>query len=114
VVRKRRRRGEVAPAEFYCSLKEGVPGRTAPAVFGFPQRGGFPGEQTVWFLLRRYSKYAEHPRKAFFCSGGILFTQSTTWVFCSAGNPPPRGNSGLKSTRTNEILKKFQFKMNFK
>jgi hypothetical protein len=25
---------------------------------------------------------------------------------CSAGNPPPRGNSGLKRTRTDAILKK--------
>jgi hypothetical protein len=36
MVRERRRRGEVAPAEFYFFLEEGVPGRTAPAVFGFP------------------------------------------------------------------------------
>jgi hypothetical protein len=42
-------------------LEEGVPGRTALAVFGFPQRGEFPGEQTVWF-----SKYAEHLRKLVF------------------------------------------------
>jgi hypothetical protein len=41
----------------------------------------------------------------FFCSGGILFTQSTTWVFCSGGNPPPRGNPGLKCTWTDAILK---------
>jgi hypothetical protein len=114
VVRDRRRRGEVAPAEFYCSLEEGVPGRTAPSVFIFPQRGEFPREQTGWFLLRQYSKYAEHLRKPFFYSGGILFTQSTMWVFCSSGNPPLRGNPGLKCTRTDDILKKFEFKMNFK
>jgi hypothetical protein len=73
VVRDRRRREEVAPAEFYCSLEEGVPERVAPAVFGFPQRREFPGEHTVWcllemcrtpqetgFLLRRYSIHAEH------------------------------------------------------
>jgi hypothetical protein len=97
VVRDRRRRGEVAPAEFYCFFEEGVPGRTSLVVFGFPQRGEFPREQTVWFLLRQYSKYAEHIRKlVFFCSGGILFMQSTMWVFCSAGNPPHRGNPGLK------------------
>jgi hypothetical protein len=63
VVIDRRRRGEVAPAEFYCSLEEGVLERVAPAVFGFPQRREFPGEETVWCLLRRYSKYAEHLRK---------------------------------------------------
>jgi hypothetical protein len=51
VVRDCRRRGEVAPAEFYCSLEEGVLERVAPALFGFPQRREFPGEQTVWFLL---------------------------------------------------------------
>jgi hypothetical protein len=108
--------GEVALAEFYCSLEEGVPERVAPAVFGFQQRREFPGEQTVWCLLRRYSKYAEHLRKPyFFGSGGILFTQSTTWVFCSGGNPPPRGNAGLKRTRTDAILrKKIEFKINFK
>jgi hypothetical protein len=44
-----RRRGEVAPVEFNCSLGEGVPERVAPAVFGFPQRREFPLEQsTTW------------------------------------------------------------------
>jgi hypothetical protein len=33
---------------------------------------------------------------------------------CSAGNPPPFVNPGLKRTRTDAILKKFAFKMNFK
>jgi hypothetical protein len=65
VVRDHRRRGEVAPAEFYCSLGEGVPERVAPVVFGFPQRREIPGEQTIWCLLRRYSKYTEHLRKPF-------------------------------------------------
>jgi hypothetical protein len=32
----------------------------------------------------------------------------------SAGNPPQFLNPGLKSTRTDAILKKFEFKMNFK
>jgi hypothetical protein len=40
VVRDPRRREEVAPAEFYCSLEEGVPERVALVVFGFPQREG--------------------------------------------------------------------------
>jgi hypothetical protein len=47
------------------------------AVFGNPQRREFPGEQTVRFLLWRYSKYWEHLRKPVFCSCSILFTQST-------------------------------------
>jgi hypothetical protein len=33
---------------------------------------------------------------------------------CSAGNPPLFVNPGQKSTRTDAILKKFKFKMNFK
>jgi hypothetical protein len=33
---------------------------------------------------------------------------------CSTGNPPPRGNPGLKRTRTDDILKKIDRKMNFK
>jgi hypothetical protein len=61
VVRDHRRRGEVAPAEFYCSLEEGVPGRTALAVFGFPQRGNFP-----------------EGKLSGFCSGGIRNMQSTS------------------------------------
>jgi hypothetical protein len=77
VVRDHRRRGEVAPAEFYCSLKEGVLGRTAPVVFGFPHRREFPGEQSVWFLLRWYSKYAEHLRKPVFVAPEVLYSIHT-------------------------------------
>jgi hypothetical protein len=33
---------------------------------------------------------------------------------CSAGNPPPFVNPGLKRTLTDTILKKLEFKMNFK
>jgi hypothetical protein len=77
VVRNRRRRGEVAPAEFDFSLEEGVLERVAPAVFGFPQRREFLGEQTGWCLLRLQSTSGNR----FFCSSGILFTQSTTWVY---------------------------------
>jgi hypothetical protein len=44
-------------------LEEDVPQRVAPPVFGTPQKREFPGEQTIRFLLRRYSKYAEHLRK---------------------------------------------------
>jgi hypothetical protein len=72
VVRDCRRREEVASAEFYCSLEEGVLERVALAVFGIPQRREFPEEQTVWFLLRRYSKYAEHHM------GVLLFGKSSS------------------------------------
>jgi hypothetical protein len=129
VVRHHKRRGEVALAKFYCSLEESFLEKVALLVCGFLQRRKFPREQTVWCLLRRYWKYTEHLRKPVFCSGGILFTLRTTWVFCtggilftlrtmwvfcSVGNHPPRGNPGLKCTRTDTILKKIEFKMNFK
>jgi hypothetical protein len=107
VIRDIRRKREFAPAEFYCSLEEGVPERVAPAVFRFLQRREFPGEQTVWCLLWRYLKYAEHLRKPVF----LLWQFSCrTPHGCnySAGNPPPpRGNPGLKRTRMDTILKKF-------
>jgi hypothetical protein len=93
-------------------LEEGVPGRTAPAVFGFPQRGEFPFSKLSSFCFGGIQKYAEHLRNQFFCSSGISFTQSTMWVFFSVGNPPPRGNPGLKCTRTDDILKKLVFKIN--
>jgi hypothetical protein len=47
-------------------LEEGVLERVAPEVFGFPKRREFPGEQTVWCLLRWYSKYADYLRKPVF------------------------------------------------
>jgi hypothetical protein len=40
----------------YTALwRRGVPERVAPAVFGFSQRGEFPGERPVWILLWWYS-----------------------------------------------------------
>jgi hypothetical protein len=80
VVRDRRRRGEVAPAEFYCYLEEGVLGRATPAVFGVPQRGKFPRGQTAWFCSGDFQITQSISGNHFFCSGGILFMQSTTWV----------------------------------
>jgi hypothetical protein len=55
-------------------LEEGVPERVAPAAFGFLQRREFPGEQTVWFFLGWYSKYAEHLRKLFFFAPGVFYS----------------------------------------
>jgi hypothetical protein len=49
VITDRRRRGEVAPVEFYSSLEEGVPKRVALAVFGFLQRRVFPRKETPIF-----------------------------------------------------------------
>jgi hypothetical protein len=134
-------------------LEEGVPERVAPAVFSIPQRREFPGEQTVRFLLRRYSKYAEPLRKPLFLlrlysihaehhvgvMSGAFFATVYRKTFeltlnksakvslrllsvfyfpqskikyrwsknCSAGNPPSLVNPGLKCTRTDAILKKF-------
>jgi hypothetical protein len=110
VVRDCRRRGEVALAEFYCSLEEGVLGRTAPAVFGFPQRGEFPREQTVWFLLPCYSKYTKHLRKPvfFWLRRYSINADHHVGVLLCGGNHTPRGNPGLKCTRMDDILKKIR------
>jgi hypothetical protein len=51
--------------------------RDAPAVFGFPQRREFPGEQTVWCLLRQYSKYADHFRKPVFFGPAAFYSSRT-------------------------------------
>jgi hypothetical protein len=66
LLRRVAQQNEAPPAEFSFSLEEDVPQRVALAVCGTPQRGEFPREQTVRFLLRRYSKYAEHHRKPVF------------------------------------------------
>jgi hypothetical protein len=101
--------------EFYCSLEEGVQERVAPVVFRFLQRREFPGEQTVWCLLRRYLKYAAHLRKPAFFSPAVFYSRrAPRGCNCFEGNPPPRGNPGLKRTWTNAILKKFEYKINFK
>jgi hypothetical protein len=65
--------------------RRGVPGKVAPEVFGFWQRGEFPGEQPVWYLLRWYSTGMQRT------SGNNLYllqwysgdTQSTMWVLIS-------------------------------
>jgi hypothetical protein len=62
LLRRVAQQNEAPPQELKCSLEEDVWQRVAPAVFGTPQRREFPGEQTVRFLLRRYSKYADHHR----------------------------------------------------
>jgi hypothetical protein len=56
LLRRVAQRNEAPPAEFYYSVKEDVLQRVAPVVVGTPQRREFPGEQTVMFLLQRYSK----------------------------------------------------------
>jgi hypothetical protein len=113
-------------------LEEDVPQRVAPAVFGTPQRREFPGEQTVRFLLRQYSKYAEHHMYSSISHFSVVMVRVATLLInlnknppnlltvfyflhskieyrrsknCSAGNPPPRGNLGLKCTRMYAILK---------
>jgi hypothetical protein len=108
--------------------RRGVPQRVAAAVFEFPQREEFPREQPVWFLLRQYSTGTQSTSG--FIAAGVFYRLaehhvgvdpllSCTFYFlqnkieyrwsknCSVGNPPPRGNPGLKRTRTDTILKKF-------
>jgi hypothetical protein len=113
-VRDRRRRGEVAPAEFYCSLEDGVRRELLRRYSDFRREGNFPESKLSGVCSGSIRNTHSTSGNRFFCSGGILFTQSTMWVFRSAGNPPPRGNSGLKRTRRDAILKKFEFKINFK
>jgi hypothetical protein len=100
---------EALPAEFYCSLEEGVPERVAPEVFGFPQRREFPGEQTVWCLLQRYLFEIRRSTSGNrFFAPAVFSSRRAPWGGnCSAGNPPPRENPRLKRTRTDAILKKF-------
>jgi hypothetical protein len=97
--------------------RRGILERVALAVFGFPQRGEFPGEQV--FAPAVFNRYAQHLRKPFFLlRRNSRDTQSPTWVLiscylvhfisrraksntaraknCSLGNPPPKGNPGLK------------------
>jgi hypothetical protein len=114
----------------------GILDRAAPLVLGLPGRLEFSWEQTVWFLLwqyykirrapqenvfllRQYSIHAEHHHVGddqllwlrllsafYFLQSKIKYRRSKN---CSAGNPPPRGNPGLKRTRMDNILKKFEF-----
>jgi hypothetical protein len=104
VVRDHRRRGEVAPAEFYCYLEERVPRYSE-----FRREGNFLESIRPGFAPAVFKIHRAPSSNRLFCSGGIIFTQSTTWVYCSAGNPPPGGNLGLKCTQTDDILKKFKF-----
>jgi hypothetical protein len=88
-------------------LEKDVLQRVAPAVFGTPQRREFPREKTVLFLLRLYSKYAEHPQRLLLYSFAhfpvVMVRVATLLIYlskirqieyrqsknCSAGNPPP-------------------------
>jgi hypothetical protein len=89
----RRRRGEVAPAEFYCSLEEGVPERVSLAVFGFPQRSDFP-ESKLSGVCYGGSRNTEST------SGNLFFAQA---VFYSL-----RALRGCSALRENLILEEFQ------
>jgi hypothetical protein len=112
--------------------RRGAPESVAPAVFRFPQRGEFPGEQPVWFLFWRYLTGTQGTSgNRFLLRQYSRDTQSTTLVLdqllsctlfflhrkikyrqsknCSVGNPSTRGNPGLKWTRTDAILKKIDW-----
>jgi hypothetical protein len=70
-------------------LEEDVPQRVAPEVFGTPQRREFPGEQTVRFLLRRYSKYAEHHVSFYrFAHFPVVIVRVATLLIYLTRNPP--------------------------
>jgi hypothetical protein len=73
-------------------LEEDVPQRVAPAVFGTPQRREFPGEQTVRFLLWRYSKYAEHHvySNIVFAHFPVVMVRVGSLLIYLSKNPPNR------------------------
>jgi hypothetical protein len=99
-------------AEFYCSLEEGFLGQLLQRYSDFRREGNFQESKLSGFWSGGIQNMQSTSENYFFCSGSILFTQSTTCVFCSAGNPPPSGNPGLKRSRMDDILKNFEFKMN--
>jgi hypothetical protein len=100
--------------EFYCSLEESVPERVAPVVFRLPQRREFPGEQTVGVFSGGIQNTQSISGNCFFTPAVFYSRRAPHGCNCSEGNPPPRGNPGLQRIRTDTILKKFEFKMNFK
>jgi hypothetical protein len=61
----------------------GILERAASVVFTVRRRGEFSESKVFGVCSGGIRKYPEHLRKPFFCSGGILFTQSTTWVLIS-------------------------------
>jgi hypothetical protein len=62
------------------------------------------------FIIRRASQ-----ETVFFFTPAVFYShRAPRGCNGPVGNPPPRGNSGLQRTRTDAILKKFDFKMNFK
>jgi hypothetical protein len=87
-------------------LDEGVPERIAPTVLGFPQRREFSGEPTVWVAPAEFRNTHSTSGNRFFCSGGILFTQSTVWVLITAHFISRRAKSNTAGAKTalREIL----------
>jgi hypothetical protein len=87
--------------------RRGVPERVAPAVFRFLKRWEIPGEQPVWFLIRRYSKgmhstsgnrrYSETHRAPISCYLAHFISRRTKSNTAGAKN----------CSASKEILKKF-------
>jgi hypothetical protein len=118
VVRDCRRRGEVAPGSFCgvlllfgggCSGESCSEGIQIFAEKGISQRANCLVFALAVFEIRRA------PQETSFFAPAVFFSRrAPRGCNCSAENPPPTGNPGLKRTRTDAILKKFEFKMNFK
>jgi hypothetical protein len=127
---------EAPSAEFSCPLEEGCSRESCSGGDRISAERGISLRATcLVFAPAVFNRYAEHLRKPVFCSDSILearrapggcwsavvlrilfpteqieYCRSKKW---SAGNPPPRGNPGLKQTWTDFILKKFYWKKEF-
>jgi hypothetical protein len=88
---------------------------------GFPAGGGFPTEQLLHVVLCMNRIPPEKEKR--FPEVLCVFSNSARakirqfdlrkLLLSAAGNLPPRGNPGLRHTRANAILKKFDRKMEF-
>jgi hypothetical protein len=81
VVRYHRRRGQVALAEFFCSVEEGVQKREVLRGYSdFRREGNFPESKLSDVCSSGIRNMQSPSGNQCFCSGGILFMQSTKWV----------------------------------
>jgi hypothetical protein len=73
-------------AEFYCSLEEGCSGESCSGGVQISAERRISRRATCLVLVPLvFNRYAEHLRKPFFCSGGILETRRAPRGCWSAG-----------------------------
>jgi hypothetical protein len=99
VVRDCKRRGEVVPAEFYCSLEDCVPEK------------GISWRANCLFFAEAVFKIRRTPQETVFLALAVFYSRrAPPGRNCSAEDPPPRGNLGLKLTRMDAIFKNLSLK----